>query len=143
MERSYDELAEAIDEGKALYSAEHAAMFDDAAYPSLVAKIEGLMRTGGYSGKMVAIMARILGQHWTNPDMQELSVTSDGFLTEAFGGFLGGADSLDHNLELVVGAAELDEREMTLMLSLARAGINRFDDKVTLAAFDHPTSMDL
>ena len=37
-------------------------------------------RFPGASGKMVAVVAFILGEHWTDPAISELVVTSDGFV---------------------------------------------------------------
>ena len=63
------------------------------------------------SGKMAAIVAYILGESWTDPEIAALSVTSDGFvLTDAE--FFGEAADLDRNLLNLLVAAEVtpDER---------------------------------
>jgi hypothetical protein len=63
------------------------------------------------SGKMAAIVAYILGESWTDPEIAALSVTSDGFvLTDAE--FFGEAADLDRNLLNLLVAADVtpDER---------------------------------
>jgi hypothetical protein len=39
-------------------------------------------RFPGASGKMMAVVAFILGEHWTDPAISELVVTSDGFVLD-------------------------------------------------------------
>ena len=129
MARSYDEMEAELQEGRGLYSAEHVVLFDDRAYPGLVKKVETVMRSGHYSPKMVAIMGRILGQRWTNPEMQELAVDGSGFVVEAFGGIVGEADSLEGNLTKVFADAELSDSELDLSHRLVVSSIARLDGK--------------
>jgi hypothetical protein len=64
------------------------------------------------SGKMAAIIAYVLGEAWTEPEITALSVTSDGFITTD-SEFLGDASDLDRNILNVLLAAGLtdDERQ--------------------------------
>jgi hypothetical protein len=62
------------------------------------------------SGKMAAIVAYILDESWTEPEIAALSVTSDGFvLTDAE--FFGEAADLDRNLLNLLVAAEVTPEE--------------------------------
>lgn len=133
MSPTWKELSDALDEGRALYSPEEVQLFDDRAYITLTSKLEQVARSGAFSGKMIAIVGRIIGKAWTQPEIAGLAITSDGMLVEGFGDILGSADSFDRNLRTFVDHADLDEDEMTLMRSLANTAVNRFDGKVTLA----------
>jgi hypothetical protein len=132
MSPTWEELSNALDEGRALYSPEQVELFDDRAYITLTSKLEQVARSGAFSGKMIAMVGRIIGKAWTQPEIAGLSITSDGMLVEGFGGILGDADSFDRNLKIFVDQADLDESEMALMRSLANTAVNRFDGKVTL-----------
>lgn len=67
-------------------------------------------RFSAMSGKMAAIVAYILGESWTEPEIAALSVTSDGFvLTDAE--FFGEAADLDRNLLNLLVAAEATAQE--------------------------------
>lgn len=67
-------------------------------------------RFSAMSGKMAAIVAYILGESWTEPEIAALSVTSDGFvLTDAE--FFGEAADLDRNLLNLLVAAEVTTEE--------------------------------
>jgi hypothetical protein len=62
------------------------------------------------SGKMAAIVAYILGESWTEPEIAAPSVTSDGFvLTDAE--FFGEAADLDRNLLNLLVPAEATAQE--------------------------------
>jgi hypothetical protein len=76
------------------------------------------------SGKMAAIVGFVLGESWTEPAMQSLSVTSDGFVTTE-SEFLGEAADLDRNLLNLLVAAGLDEEERSEFERLYR---ERVDD---------------
>jgi hypothetical protein len=68
-------------------------------------------RFSAMSGRMAAIVAYILGESWTEPEIAALSVTSDGFvLTDAE--FFGEAADLDRNLLNLLVASQVtpDER---------------------------------
>jgi hypothetical protein len=67
-------------------------------------------RFSAMSGKMAAIVAYILGESWTEPEIDALSVTSDGFvLTDAE--FFGEAADLDRNLLNLLVVADLTPAE--------------------------------
>lgn len=68
-------------------------------------------RFSAMSGKMAAIVAYILGESWTEPEIAALSVTSDGYVTTD-AEFFGEAADLDRNLLNLLVAADLapDER---------------------------------
>jgi hypothetical protein len=82
---------------------------------------------------MIAIVGRIIGQRWTEPELASLAITSDGFVVEGFRGILGEASSFDANLQKVVTVAELDDDELELIGRLANTAVERFDGKVCLA----------
>lgn len=76
------------------------------------------------SGKMTAIVAYVLGQSWTEPEIIALSVTSDGFVTTD-AEFMGEAADLDRNLLNLLVAAELSPEERAEFERLYR---ERVDD---------------
>jgi hypothetical protein len=81
-------------------------------------------RFSAMSGKMAAIVAYILGESWTEPEIAALSVTSDGFvLTDAE--FFGEAADLDRNLLNLLVAAEVTPEERAEFERLYR---ERVDD---------------
>lgn len=65
------------------------------------------------SGKMSAILGFVLGQPWTDPQIQELHVTSDGFLMARVDGdigcndFIGAVSDWDSNLQRLFEVAEV------------------------------------
>ena len=69
------------------------------------------------SGKMVAILACILDQRWTQPQLQHLHITDDGWLLAEHAGdcganhLLGCAEDLDRNLGNILRLAELTPTE--------------------------------
>ncbi len=71
----------------------------------------------GMSGKMAAIVGRILGQHWTSPAIAELVVTSDGHLLArnegdcGFNNYIGIATDLEANWKRLLVAAGLTDAE--------------------------------
>jgi hypothetical protein len=66
-------------------------------------------RFSAMSGRMAAIVAYILGESWTEPEIAALSVTSDGFvLTDAE--FFGEAADLDRNLLNLASETTPEER---------------------------------
>jgi hypothetical protein len=76
------------------------------------------------SGKMAAIVAYILAESWTEPEITALSVTSDGFvLTDAE--FFGEAADLDRNLLNLLVAADVTREERSEFERLYR---ERVDD---------------
>jgi hypothetical protein len=62
------------------------------------------------SGRMAAIVAYILGESWSQPEIVALSVTSDGFVTTE-AEFFGAAADLDRNLLNLLIAAGLTNEE--------------------------------
>jgi hypothetical protein len=88
------------------------------------------------SGKMAAIVAYILGESWTEPDIAALSVTSDGFvLTDAE--FFGEAADLDRNLLNLLVAAEVTPEERADFERLYR---ERVDDWRPVLSGPQPAS---
>jgi len=67
-------------------------------------------RFSAMSGKMAAIVAYVLGESWTEPAIQALSVTSDGYVTTD-SEFFGEAADLDRNLLNLLIAAGLTQDE--------------------------------
>lgn len=84
--------------------------------PSLVRKLNP-NRFPGMSPKMGAILGCILGEEFTNPNIDELCVTSDGMLLGRLEGdcgmneFLGSAADLRRNIKNLMDVAGLDESE--------------------------------
>lgn len=76
------------------------------------------------SPKMTAIVAYVLGEHWTEPEIRWMSVSSDGYVTTD-SDFIGDASDLNRNLRKLLIAAQLspDERE-----EFARLFRERVDD---------------
>lgn len=74
-------------------------------------------RFTGMSGKMVAIVAHILNQHWTFPRIAELTVTSDGHLLArhdgdcGFNNYIGTVADLEANWKRLLIAAGLTDAE--------------------------------
>ena len=136
MEDSYDKLEKAIMNGQAVYTVEEVECYDDASYPSLVSKLQACFMKGAFSPKMVAITGRLVGQKWTDPEVIGLAIDSSGMVSEAMGGFLGSASDFDHNLKLVVEAAELNGAELRLMRRLANLAVDRWDGKTCLPDVD-------
>jgi hypothetical protein len=80
-------------------------------------------RFSAMSSKMAAIVAYILGESWTEPEIAALSVTSDGFvLTDAE--FFGEAADLDRNLLNLLVAAVLTPEERAEFERLYRARVD-------------------
>ena len=76
------------------------------------------------SGKMAAIVAYVIGEPWTEPEIIALSVTSDGFVTTE-AEFMGEAADLDRNLLNLLVAADLSNAERAEFERLYR---ERVDD---------------
>ena len=74
-------------------------------------------RFTGMSGKMTAIVAHILNQNWTSPQIAELTVTSDGHLLVrnsgdcGFNNYIGTAADLEANWRRLLSAAGLTDAE--------------------------------
>lgn len=76
------------------------------------------------SGKMAAIIAFVLGEDWTDPAIQWMSVSSDGYVTTDTD-FLGDAADLDRNIRKLLIAAQLSPEERE---EFARMFQERVDD---------------
>jgi len=66
-------------------------------------------------GKLQALLAVLLGQEWTKPNIGELTITSDGFMI-ADGGFLGDAIDLIDNLYRMKAQKLLTKEELAYLL---------------------------
>ena len=67
-------------------------------------------RFSAMSPKMTAIVAYVLGEHWTEPEIAWLSVTADGHVVSD-AHFLGAAEDLDRNVGNLLDAAELTQEQ--------------------------------
>jgi hypothetical protein len=69
----------------------------------------------GRDGKMAALVACILGESWTSPEIHALTVTSDGFVLGSEDGlanrFIGAFTSLQDNWARLLDFAKLTEDE--------------------------------
>jgi len=68
-------------------------------------------RFPGMSGKMAAIVAQILGEHWTEPELAGLVITSDGLVLARQAGDVG----CNH----IIGSAGYLERNISGLLAVA------------------------
>jgi len=104
---------------------------NDPVKDQLVAKLRP-DRFPGASGKMVAVVAFVLGEHWTDPAISELVVTSDGFVLAQQEGEVGANDiigseaDLNRNLLNLIEAAGLTEAEVREFGRLQRERIVRY-----------------
>jgi len=95
---------------------------------SLVKKLHP-SRFTAMSGKMSAIVAYILGEKWTDPALQEMAITSDGFVIVGVEGdcgmndFMGAVSDLDRNVANLIVAAELTPDEQAEWQRLYKARI--------------------
>ena len=75
-------------------------------------------RFPGMSGKMAAIVAHILGEHWTDPEIAELVITGDGLVLARQDGdvgcnhIIGSAQDLERNWRFLLVAAGLTPEEV-------------------------------
>ena len=73
-------------------------------------------RFTGMSGKMAAIVAYVLGEHWTTPEIAEL-IISDGVVLAredgdiGYNSFIGAVEDLKRNVSNLLAAAGLTEQE--------------------------------
>ena len=67
-------------------------------------------RFSAMSPKMTAIVAYVLGEHWTEPEVAWLSVSSDGHVVSD-AHFIGSGQDLDRNIANLLDAAELTEEQ--------------------------------
>ncbi len=78
------------------------------------------------SGKMSAILSYVLSQSWTDPGIQELHITSDGFLMARTDGdigcndFIGALADWDANLVRLFEVAEVTPEEQQEFAGLWR-----------------------
>jgi hypothetical protein len=71
---------------------------------------------------MTAILGMVLGERWTEPTMDHLTITSDGFVV-TMGDFIGCADDLARNLSGACDAAGLTAEERAGFGRLVRAHV--------------------
>jgi len=89
------------------------------------------------SGKMAAMVAYILGETWTDPQIISLSITSDGYLLgrdtergfDTGGRFLGCAADLYTNLRNLFEAAELTPAEVLEFVYDAVERVDNFSEE--------------
>jgi hypothetical protein len=87
------------------------------------------------SGKMAAIVGYILDEHFTDPAISELVVTSDGFVLAQTEGEVGANDligseaDLNRNLLELIGTAGLTEEETREFGRLQRERISRYSQR--------------
>lgn len=81
------------------------------------------------SGKMAAIVAHILGEHWTGPEITELVITGDGYVLAQRAGdvgcndIIGSAQDLERNVANLLAVAELTPEEKKTWDILYRARV--------------------
>ena len=86
-------------------------------------------RFPGMSGKMAAIVGYILGESWTEPEVFELAITSDGFVLAGQSGdvgcndWVGSAQDLERNVQNLLAVAGLTPEERQSWDALYRARI--------------------
>ena len=89
------------------------------------------------SGKMAAIVAYVLGEHWTNPELAELHVTSDGFVLARKAGdvgcneWIGSVQDLERNVATLLQAAELTPEQCQNWEELYRRRVTDWRNGVT------------
>lgn len=82
-------------------------------------------RFTGMSGKMAAILGYILGVKWTEPEITELSITSDGFLVTT-SHFLGTASDLETNIRNLFEVVDLSPEHREVFNELFRDKVSDF-----------------
>ena len=81
------------------------------------------------SGRMAALVAYVLGEHWTEPEIAELHITGDGFVLARQDGdvgcndFIGSVQDLERNTANLLAAAELTEEERKVWAFLYRTRV--------------------
>ena len=81
------------------------------------------------SGKMAAIVGCVLDEKWTNPQLAEIHITSDGFVLARESGdigcnaFIGGVEDLERNVANLLNVAGLTDDERSEWSRLYRARI--------------------
>lgn len=83
------------------------------------------------SPKMAAIVAFILGENWTEPSLDALTITADGCLVSATG-FLGAAVDLEENIAGLIDAAGLSAEERSAFHRLRRRRITDWRQGITV-----------
>ena len=68
-------------------------------------------RFPGMSPKMASIVGYILEEKFTNPELLELCITSDGYLNDPVGGFMGDASDLERNWKNLLDVAGLNPKQ--------------------------------
>ncbi len=87
-------------------------------------------RFTGMSGKMTAIVAYVLGQHWTEPQIAELIINDGVVLAREVGDvgyntFIGSAQDLETNVSNLLAVAGLTEHERAIWDTLYSARVKR------------------
>ena len=98
-----------------------AEMQADPLYNQLVTKLDPAHIRP--SNKLIAIVACILGQKWTDPRMTWMSIDSQG-IVNSDGDFIGSVDDLDRNLAGLLEAAGVTAEERVLFERLRANGID-------------------
>ena len=89
-------------------------------------------RFPGMSGEMAAIVAYVLGEDWTEPEIAELAVTSDGAVLARTDGdvgmsaFIGSAQDLDMNVSNLLAVVGLTEQERAAWGALYSARVDDY-----------------
>jgi hypothetical protein len=86
-------------------------------------------RFSGISNRMIALVACVIGEHWTSPRIVSLCVTSDGFLLAmqegdcGFNDFIGTADEFESNWNRLLDCADLTTEERNQAERLYRQAV--------------------
>ena len=104
------------------------ATVKDTIHASLAQKLHPRRYTE-MSGKMAAIVAYILGEHWTKPGIAELAISGDGFVLAREEGdvgcnnWIGMAQDLERNVSNLLAVAELTPEERREWRALYRSKV--------------------
>lgn len=89
------------------------------------------------SGKMAAIVAYVLGEHWTEPELAEIHVSADGFVLARQAGdvgcneWIGSVQDLERNVATLLRAAELTPEQCQNWQELYRRRVTDWRNGVT------------
>jgi hypothetical protein len=102
---------------------------DDVFRLTLIEKLHPTAIRYGRDGKMVALVGCILGQDWTMPRMEQITVTSDGFVLGVVGGlanhFVGAFSELASNWTRLCEFAKLTVEEKRVAGEMFRRATGR------------------
>jgi hypothetical protein len=85
------------------------------------------------SPKFTAMLAYFLDEHWTDPQIVDMAITSDGMLLVGttddplLDNLAGSGDDLWSNLRGVAKVAELTDEELTALLARARRKVRSWE----------------